>query len=154
MKRRKPSTSRRKTRYAPSPASPPAPLYREEASAHGRSLRASEKAANCAGQVSSLEKAAESTLMLMQNGSTTYLEVLTAQQTLLEARIGEVSNTLSEISSTITLYTALGGGVLQPESANPLSHTPNPLPAIRRQQEAVHRFYTCVHTAVNDIGPI
>ena len=49
--------------------------------------------------------------MLMQNGSTTYLEVLTAQQTLLEARIGEVSNTLSEISSTITLYTALGGGV-------------------------------------------
>lgn len=93
--------------------------------------------------------------MLMQNGSTTYLEVLTAQQTLLEARIGEVSNTLSEISSTITLYTALGGGgVLQPESANPLSHTPNPLPAIRRQQEAVHRFYKCVHTAVNDIGPI
>ncbi|MBO8479466.1 MAG: hypothetical protein IAB80_11365 [Bacteroidetes bacterium] len=48
--------------------------------------------------------------MLMQNGPTAYLEVLTAQQTLLEARIGEVSNTLSEISSTITLYTALGGG--------------------------------------------
>lgn len=49
-------------------------------------------------------------VLLMKNGSTTYLEVLTAQQTLLEAQIGEIANRFSEISGIITLYHALGGG--------------------------------------------
>lgn len=69
-----------------------------------------EKSANYSAQVDNLEKAVESTRMLMQNGSTTYLEVLTAQETLLNAQIGEIGNKLNEISETVTLYRALGGG--------------------------------------------
>lgn len=68
------------------------------------------KTDNYTEQVSRLEDAVKSTQLLMQYGSTTYLEVLTAQQTLLEARISEAANRLSEISGVITLYQALGGG--------------------------------------------
>ena len=46
----------------------------------------------------------------MQHGNTTYLEVLTAQQSLLEAQLGQVANRFTEIQSVIDLYTALGGG--------------------------------------------
>ena len=48
--------------------------------------------------------------MLMQNGSTTYLEVLTARQTLLEAELSAVSDRFDEIQGVINLYHALGGG--------------------------------------------
>ncbi len=68
------------------------------------------KTDNYAEQVSNLQDAVESTQLLMTHGSTTYLEVLTAQQTLLTAQIGQIGNTLSEISGAITLYQALGGG--------------------------------------------
>lgn len=68
------------------------------------------KTGNYARQVGHLRTAVESTRLLMQHGSTTYLEVLTAQQTLLEAQIGQITNRLSEISGVITLYQALGGG--------------------------------------------
>ena len=46
----------------------------------------------------------------MKHGSTTYLEVLTAQQTLLNAQLTQVANRVAEIQSVITLYQALGGG--------------------------------------------
>ena len=46
----------------------------------------------------------------MQDKNATYLEVLTAQQSLLTAQVGEISNRLTEISEVITLYQALGGG--------------------------------------------
>lgn len=62
-------------------------------------------------QVKHLENAVNSTQLLMKNGSTTYLEVLTAQQTLLSAQISRAVNHLSEISNVITLYQALGGGI-------------------------------------------
>ena len=39
-----------------------------------------------------------------------YLEVLTAQQTLLNARLSQVANRFTEIQGVITLYQALGGG--------------------------------------------
>ncbi len=68
------------------------------------------KTENYAQQVSNLQDAVKSTQLLMTHGSTTYLEVLTAQQTLLTAQIGEIGNKLSEISGVITLYQALGGG--------------------------------------------
>lgn len=68
------------------------------------------KADNYTLQVEYLHTAVESTRLLMQHGTTTYLEVLTAQQTLLEAQIGQIANLLSEISGVITLYQALGGG--------------------------------------------
>lgn len=61
-------------------------------------------------QVSSLELAAESTRLLMEHGSTTYLEVLAAQQSLLTAQLTSLGNRLSEWSAVISLYRALGGG--------------------------------------------
>lgn len=61
-------------------------------------------------QVASLENAARSTRLLMQHGNTTYLEVLTAQQTLLNAQLSQVANRFTEIQGVITLYQALGGG--------------------------------------------
>lgn len=61
-------------------------------------------------QVESLESAVESTELLMQNSSTTYLEVLTARQSLLSAELSAVANRLYEIQGMITLYKALGGG--------------------------------------------
>lgn len=71
---------------------------------------AQQKTANYAEQVANLEGAVESTTLLMTHGSTTYLEILTAQQSLLSAQIGEISNKLTEITGVITLYQALGGG--------------------------------------------
>lgn len=61
-------------------------------------------------QITSLQTAVRSTQMLMQHGSSTYLEVLTAQQTLLTARLTQVSNRFQEIQGIINLYQALGGG--------------------------------------------
>ncbi len=61
-------------------------------------------------QIKALESAYKSTSLLMQYGTTTYLEVLTAQQSLLSARLTQVSNQVAEIQSIIDLYQALGGG--------------------------------------------
>lgn len=63
-------------------------------------------------QVTSLGVAAESTRLLMEHGSTTYLEVLAAQQALLSAQLTSVSNRLNEWTAVVTLYRALGGGSL------------------------------------------
>lgn len=45
-----------------------------------------------------------------RHGNTNYLEVLTAQQTLLQAELTEVSDKYDEIQGVINLYHALGGG--------------------------------------------
>lgn len=71
---------------------------------------ACEKSAYYEKQINSLNKALESTSLLMQHGNTTYLEVLTAQQTLLNARLAQVANRFTEIQGVINLYQALGGG--------------------------------------------
>ena len=71
---------------------------------------AKEKAAYYDKQIMSLNKAFESTSLLMQHGNTTYLEVLTAQQTLLSAQLNQVANRFAEIQGVINLYQALGGG--------------------------------------------
>ncbi len=71
---------------------------------------AQSKAQEYEKQISSLERAVESTSLLMQHGSTTYLEVLTARQTLLNAQLNHVANRFTEIQSLINLYQALGGG--------------------------------------------
>ena len=71
---------------------------------------AQDKTANYAAQVSSLEKAVKAAQDKMQDKNSTYLEVLTAQQSLLTAQVAQISNRLSEISEVITLYQALGGG--------------------------------------------
>lgn len=71
---------------------------------------AREKRALTAQQVASLQRAVESTELLMEHTSTTYLEVLTARQTLLSAELAEVSNHFNELQSVVSLYQALGGG--------------------------------------------
>ena len=71
---------------------------------------ARDKAAFYDKQVTSLQTAAKSTSLLMKHGDTTYLEVLTAQQTLLNAKLSKVANRFTEIQGVITLYQALGGG--------------------------------------------
>lgn len=71
---------------------------------------ACEKASYYEKQVGSLQTAARSTSLLMKHGNTTYLEVLTAQQTLLNAQLTQVANRFTEIQGMINLYQALGGG--------------------------------------------
>lgn len=71
---------------------------------------ARDKSAYFEKQVAALQNAARSTRLLMQHGNTTYLEVLTAQQTLLNARLSQVANRFTEIQGVISLYQALGGG--------------------------------------------
>lgn len=61
-------------------------------------------------QITSLETAVRSTQLLMQHGTSTYLEVLTAQQSLLSAQLIQVSDRFDEIQGIINLYQALGGG--------------------------------------------
>lgn len=79
-----------------------------EALVHYQTAR--EKSAYYDKQIISLHKALESTSLLMQHGSTNYLEVLTAQQTLLNAQLTQVANRFAEIQGVINLYQALGGG--------------------------------------------
>lgn len=61
-------------------------------------------------QVASLQNAVKSTSLLMEHGTTTYLEVLTAKQNLLSAQLTQTANRFTEIQSLINLYSALGGG--------------------------------------------
>ena len=61
-------------------------------------------------QIIALETAVRSTQLLMQHGTSTYLEVLTAQQALLSAQLNQVADRFDEIQGIINLYQALGGG--------------------------------------------
>lgn len=58
----------------------------------------------------SLQEAVRKTELLMRHSSVNYLEVLTAQQSLLEVRQSLVQDKFDEIQSIINLYHALGGG--------------------------------------------
>ena len=62
-------------------------------------------------QVADLELAAEKTGLLVRYTSSTYLEVLTAQQSLLDARLILAQDRVEKIQAIISLYHALGGGV-------------------------------------------
>ena len=46
----------------------------------------------------------------MRHSSTTYLDVLTAQQSLLDAEQAQAQNLFDEIQGVINLYHAVGGG--------------------------------------------
>lgn len=61
-------------------------------------------------QVVSLQGAVRSSELLMQYSSQNYLEVLTAQQTLLQAELSVASDRFDEIQGIVNLYHALGGG--------------------------------------------
>ena len=61
-------------------------------------------------QVEALRRAERSTMLKMDHGSSTYLEVLTARQTRLNAELSQVANRFAELQSVVNLYQALGGG--------------------------------------------
>ena len=70
---------------------------------------AEEKSGHIGIRVNALQEAFAATTELMNNGSTTYLEVLTAQESLLSAQLTQVENQYEMVRALISLYTALGG---------------------------------------------
>jgi len=62
-------------------------------------------------QIATLREAVRKTELLMRHSPTTYLEVLTAQQSLLAAELVETQTRFDEIEGVINLYHALGGGL-------------------------------------------
>lgn len=69
-----------------------------------------EKSKQCIRQIASLNNSVAYTQELMRLGTSTYLEVLTAQQSLLTAQLTEVSDNFEQMQAVISLYRALGGG--------------------------------------------
>lgn len=63
-----------------------------------------------AKQVESLKKNVEYTKLLFNDGSSTYLEVITAQQSLLNAELAKVADDFYKMQAVVNLYYALGGG--------------------------------------------
>jgi len=61
-------------------------------------------------QAASLTKAVTYTQDQFHSGEATYLEILTAQQSLLGAQLNEVSDSFQRMQAVIDLYNALGGG--------------------------------------------
>ena len=70
---------------------------------------AEEKSGHIDIRVNALQEAFSATTELMNHGSNTYLEVLTAQESLLSAQLSQVQNQYEMIQALINLYTALGG---------------------------------------------
>ncbi|MCQ2173641.1 MAG: TolC family protein [Bacteroidales bacterium] len=72
---------------------------------------AEEKDALYKSQVAILEESYDATRELMKNGKASYIEVLVSQNNLLNAQLSEAANVYSGITSLISLYISLGGGV-------------------------------------------
>lgn len=62
-------------------------------------------------QVDALNKSVDYTKALLQAGEANYIEVLNAEQNLLKARLGRVSDKLEQLQASVGLYRALGGGI-------------------------------------------
>lgn len=61
-------------------------------------------------QVEALGRALNATEQLYANTGANYLNVITAQNSLLSAQMSQISNRMAAITATIDLYQALGGG--------------------------------------------
>lgn len=61
-------------------------------------------------QLDALEKAVDYSRELLQYGEASYVEVLTARQSLLSARLSNISDRLQQLTAGVELYRALGGG--------------------------------------------
>ena len=72
--------------------------------------KTSEKVESRQMQVESAKKASEDTKELFNLGTSTYLEVLSAQQSYLSAQISQVSDCFDKMQAVVSLYQALGGG--------------------------------------------
>ncbi len=66
-----------------------------------------DKSALLDNQVKALERTVKSTRLLQQNGSSNYLEVLTAQENLLSAQMSQLQNEYNKIAALIALYQAV-----------------------------------------------
>ena len=73
-------------------------------------MQAREKHGYYHREVEVLHEAYYGTHELMDNGKASYLEVLTAQESLLSAQLNEASNLYNGAYAVIALYIALGGG--------------------------------------------
>jgi multidrug efflux system outer membrane protein len=82
----------------------------EVADALSLHVAAMDKMGDRSNEITALQKSVDYTQELLQNGFANYTEVITARQTLLEAQLGRVNDKLQELQSTVSLYTALGGG--------------------------------------------
>ena len=69
-----------------------------------------EKSAIEEKQITVLKQNVEDTRALMASAGSTYLEVITAQSSLLNAEISKVSDDFSKMQAVVNLYQALGGG--------------------------------------------
>ena len=61
-------------------------------------------------KIAILKEAVHKTELMMRHSSTTYLDVLTAQQSMLDAEQAQAQNLFDEIQGVINLYHAVGGG--------------------------------------------
>ena len=62
-------------------------------------------------QIESLTKSVDYTQELLKAGEANYTEVLTAQQNLLSAQLSKVNDKLDQLTQSVSLYKALGGGI-------------------------------------------
>lgn len=69
-----------------------------------------EKAELEAHRIEVLRQNVEDTRLLMSSAGSSYLEVITAQQALLNAELNEIANQFSKMQAVVDLYNALGGG--------------------------------------------
>ena len=69
-------------------------------------------------EVNTAQRAYDVTIELMKNSSSTYLEVLTAQDALLQSRLALASDRLDLIQGQINLFKAVGGNLSVAVSAN------------------------------------
>lgn len=63
-----------------------------------------------AKQIEVLKKNVEDTRALMASAGSTYLEVISAESSLLNVQLSKVSDDLSKMQAVVSLYQALGGG--------------------------------------------
>ena len=71
---------------------------------------AEEKSKIQAKQIEVLKKNVEDTKELMASAGSTYLEVITAQSSLLNTELSKVADDFSKMQAVVNLYSALGGG--------------------------------------------
>ena len=69
-----------------------------------------EKSAIEAKQIEVLKKNVEDTRALMASAGSTYLEVITAESSLLNTQLAKVADDLAKMQAVVSLYQALGGG--------------------------------------------
>lgn len=71
---------------------------------------AEEKSRLEAKRIAALKQNVEDTKQLLNQSNSTYLEVITAQQNLLNAELSKVADDFNKMQAVVNLYQALGGG--------------------------------------------